>query len=378
MTDSSVRDGALSPTARVTAADVRRYRAHVQGLGPPSSGRGAAILDLGVQDTGGDGAGWALAIRGLDLPEQEAVLVWGLRGAPHVYRRRDIGAVAAALTPTSEAEAQKRVLNAAKPLRAAGISAQDALDTVAEAMRDVVRRPTAKGAVSSALTARLPAAYLRPCRPCNATHIYELPFRLGALRAGLELEPGTSPPVLRRIPGWRGPDRSSQPRFDPIRLVLHLLGPATPKMVADHLDSPVAAVKARWPPDAVPVAVDGQRRDVLDADLAVLTEPPETSDSPVLLGGYDLFLQGRDREVIAPDTTRHAELWPVLGRPGVVLHRADLVGTWRPRMSGGALRLAVRPWLAHGAMPDLQAAAEALAAYRGVRFAGFVTDDASR
>lgn len=47
-----------------------------------------AVLDIGVQDTGTDGALWALAIRRLpDPPLDDLTTVWTLRGAPHVYRR---------------------------------------------------------------------------------------------------------------------------------------------------------------------------------------------------------------------------------------------------------------------------------------------------
>ncbi|OMQ14014.1 hypothetical protein A7K94_0219605, partial [Modestobacter sp. VKM Ac-2676] len=109
--------------------------------------------------------------------------------------------VVAATAPFSEADAAKRVFDAAKPLRAAGIPVLTALDTVADAMRGLVTAPMVKGEVSGRLAELLPEPYLRWCRPCQATHLYEQPFRLAALPAGLELTPGTSPPVLRPVPG---------------------------------------------------------------------------------------------------------------------------------------------------------------------------------
>lgn len=77
-------------------------------------------------------------------------------------------------------------------------------------MRDIVSKPTVKGEMSAQLTTRVTEPYLRFCRPCNATHLYEMPFRLAALQAGLELQPDTSPPVLERIPGCA--DAHSAPR----------------------------------------------------------------------------------------------------------------------------------------------------------------------
>ncbi|MGO8610075.1 hypothetical protein ACC848_44805, partial [Rhizobium johnstonii] len=77
--------------------------------------------------------------------------------------------------------------------------------------------------------------------------------RLAALRAGLELEPGTSPPVLRPVPGF-APAAPSD-RLDVVRAYLRLLGPATPAQVAGYLDAALTDVQARWPADAVEVTV---------------------------------------------------------------------------------------------------------------------------
>jgi hypothetical protein len=324
-------------------------------------------LDIGVQDTGPDGAGWALAIRGVDPAEvstKDTVLLWTLRAAPHLYRRADVGRVAAAVAPFSEADAGQRIVNAAKPLKAAGIGYLAALADVASHMRSIVSRPTSKGDVSSRLAAVMPEPYLRYCRACQATHLYEMPFRLAALPAGLELQPGTSPPVLQRIVGFK--PRAGGERFDVIRGYLQLLGPATQKHVAEFLDSSFAEVKRRWPPDAVEVTVGRETRWLLAADESALASADATATR--LLGPYDLFLQARDRETLVPDPGRAKQLWPVLGRPGAVLVDGDLVGAWRPRQSGKALTVAVQPWrrLPDAARRDLTEQAERLAAYRGV------------
>lgn len=79
-----------------------------------------AVLDIGAQDTGPDGAMWALAIRGVDvsgLPDIELVRLWTIRGAPHLYRRTDLPSVAAAVEPFSDADAGKRIYDATKPLK---------------------------------------------------------------------------------------------------------------------------------------------------------------------------------------------------------------------------------------------------------------------
>lgn len=362
--------------AAVSRAQVLGFRARAQQLDrePGTRARLAdtAVLDLGVQDTGADGGAWALAARGRAVTgrtRSALILLWTLRGAPHLYRRADLPQVLAAVAPFSSADAGKRIFDAARPLRAAGIDPLAGLDQMAEAMRSVVTRPMTKGEVSTAVTALLPPPFLRYCRSCQATHAYEQVFRLGALRAGLELVPGTSPPVLAPIDGFP-PPADDPGRCAPIRAYLRLLGPATPKHVAEYLDSPVREVTARWPEEAVEVRVDGERRWVLPEDVPRLAaDPPRTTR---LLGPFDLFLQARDRSLLAPDQRQAKELWPVLGRPGAVLVNGELVGTWRPRTSDRALRVLARAWSpwSPAVREAVTAQAERLAAHRGVRLAG--------
>jgi hypothetical protein len=360
-------------------------RIHAQQLDRPTAPRGltdAAVLDLGVQDTGRDGASWALANRGVPVPSADQVvadaalaLAWTLRGAPHYYRRAELADVLVATSPFSERDAGKRVLGADQPLKEAGISARDGLAVVAARLHEIVPEALVKGEVSTRLTAVLPQPYLRDCVPCGARHAWEIPFRTGALYGGLELVPGTSPPVLRPAPGW--PRQEWGPAADPlaaperlqvIRAYLRLLGPASAKDVAAFLDAPVAEVKAHWPAEAVAVDVDGRRAWVMPG-----SDPAEVPGDLVrLLGPFDLLLQGRDRDVLVPEPARRKALWPVLGRPGAVLVGTDVVGTWRPRASGRRLAVRLDLWRPLGRRVRLlvQQEAERLAAHRGVELSG--------
>ncbi len=356
---------------KLSRADVLRFRVRAQELHRDDARSDAAVLDIGVQDTGPDGAAWALAIRGAQVPSKDLALAWTLRGAPHFYRRAEIAAVAAATAPWSDADAAKRIFDASRPLTAAGIPVLEALDVVAAEMREIATKPTVKGEMSTQLTGRLDQPYLRECTPCQATHAYEQPFRLAALRAGLELEPDTSPPVLRRIPRWRGPAARVPEHLDPVRGVLRLLGPATPKLVAGYVDAPVAEVSARWPEDVEMVEVDGQRLDALVDDVPAMSGAERTGVVR-LLGPFDLFLQGRDRDLVLPDPAARKDLWRTLGRPGAVLAGDEIVGSWRPRASGRKLRLAVSIWDGGDPPSGLDAEAERLAAFRGVSFAGYL------
>lgn len=374
--------------------DVLRYRFQRQELhrdaataaGPSD----VALLDHGVQDTGPDGAPWALAIRGAPgAAPDDLALAWTLRGAPHAYRREDLAAVAMATAPLSEADAAKRIFDAVKPLKAARISALDALRTVAGHLREIVTEPMVKGQVSGRLTELLDPPFLRFCRPCDTTHIYEMPFRLASLQAGLELEPGTSPPVLRPAAGLDGPmvrqlAGGADARVDVIRNYVRFHGPARARDAAAFLDAPVRDVKAHWPDDVVEVAVDDEAtgrgrpaRFMLTDDCDALADTSDQATPAVrLLGPYDPYLQLRDRELLVPDEARRKQLWPVLGRPGAIVADGDIVGTWRPRASGRKLTVRTQSWQPLSAPIGLlvEEQAERLGAHRNVTFVGVVDE----
>ncbi len=304
----------------------------------------------------------------------DVALAWTLRASPHYYRRDRLFDVLTATSSFSDADAAKRLVGAAKPMVEAGVTVRDGLAEVAAEMRAVVAEPMVKGEVSGALRERLPERHLRNCVPCGVIHPWEVPFRLGSLYAGLELEPGTSPPVLRRVPGWpqRAPGPADDPtqapaELQPIRNYLRFLGPATPADVAGFLDAPVTVVKAQWPEDAVEVEVAGRRAWRLGDDA-----PAADASGVRLLGGYDLYLQGRDRDLIVPDRARHKALWPVIGRPGAVLVGVEVVGTWRPKASGGRFAVRLEPWttISTAVRARIESESERLAAHRRLTFAG--------
>lgn len=230
-------------------------------------------------------------------------------------------------------------------------------------MRSVVTEPMVKGDVSARVAAVMDPPYLRFCRPCNAIHLYEMPFRLAALRAGLELQADTSPPML--LPR-RGFERAAESReeHDVVRAYLRLLGPATPKHVADYLDAPVKDIKARWPQDAAEVSVEGELRWLLADDLVELAADQVKGSQ--LLGPFDLFLQAKDRTLLVADPAQRKALWPVLGRPGAVLVDGEITGMWRPKKSGKRIGISVELWgkQSKSAHDKVERNTEKLAAFR--------------
>ena len=197
-----------------------RWRAHQlrPGAGIGLQVADTVLLDFGVQDTGPRGARWALANRGLETyDDADVLLAWTVRVSPHLYRREDLAELLVATAPLNEADAGKRIHDAARPLRRAGIPVLDALAVIAEQQREIVTAPMDKGTLSTALTPRLDPPYLRRCEPCQATHAWESPFRIAALQGGLEdFEPGDVAPGAAPDPAL--PAAPVRPLPEPRRL----------------------------------------------------------------------------------------------------------------------------------------------------------------
>jgi len=365
-----------------------RWQAHQLDRGSGTLAN-TSMLDYGVQDTGPRGARWALANRGVTTyHETDTFLAWTLRGAPNLYRRSDARAIALATSPFDETDAAKRVFDASKPLKAAGVPVLEALATIAGHERTIVSKRTVKGVLSTALTPLLADHSKRWCNPCQTTHAWEQPFRLSALQAGLELEPETSPPVLRRITGAGRPlmfERSgddAEPAFHVLRNYLRFFGPARITDAAVFVDMPVKVVRERWPEDAVAVDVTDlpagkEPRWLLAEDLDRLRDaaPAEREGAVVrLLGGYDGYLQLRDRDTLVDDPAHAKDLWRILGRPGALAIDGEVVGTWRPSSKGSRLTVTVAPWTKVSKRVRDRAAeqAELLAQVRDQELAGLV------
>jgi hypothetical protein len=250
----------------------------------------------------------------------------------------------------------------------AGIPALQQYDLAVAAMREVVREPIAKGAASTEATRRLPEPMRHPCRACGTKHLSDSAMRAASLTGGLELVPDTAPPVLQPRPSAKIPQRPDPGALRKLALAyLTLLGPATQADVADYFGVRRADLAECWPDgELVDVEVD-DRRGQLPAervDELAGAEPPEAVR---LLGAFDPFMQARDRDVLVPDRAVHKALWPVLGRPGIVLVDAEVVGIWRPKSSARALTLQVEAFapLPERVWSDLEEEARRVAAARG-------------
>lgn len=337
--------------------------------------RSLAVLDIGVQDAVGDAARLAFDARlastpPVDVfgPDASLALMWSLRGAPYVHRRTDLGKLARALYPLSEADATQRLSETGPSVQRAGIDALEQFAVAASTLRKVVARPTPKGEASTAVTKAIPEAMRRPCRTCKTSHISDAAMRAAALAAGLELQPGTSPPVLQRFTSSKlvvKPDRAALTSL--ARAYLSVLGPATPTQVANYLDVRRADLDQAWPDDLVEVTV-GRTTAWLPGECRRAFDNAKQPQLVRLLSGFDPYLQARDRDLIVPTKARHKALWPVLGRPGAVFIDGEIAGTWRPKASGKKLTVALDLFSRASAdvRAEIDAEAERVAAVRGL------------
>jgi hypothetical protein len=363
----------------VSREQVLAYRVAAQGLHRDASTVGQLeVLDLGVQEAMGHPAALAFAARLPDsvtvTPDSAAVgpghrlaLTWSLRGAPHVHRRGDLDALAKALYPLSEADAAARLNESGPSIKRQGIAAMEQFEVAVQAMRDVVRSATEKGAASTAVTEKIPAAMRHECRACKTSHISDSAMRTASLAAGLEIEPGTSPPVLVPRTGARVVKKGDPKALAGLAVAyLRFLGPATVTEFAGFLEGRRADVAEHWPDDLAEVSVDGREAFIPAGQLAALRKPPAL-ELVRLLSPFDPYLQARDRALIVPDKSVYKALWPVLGRPGVLFVDGEVAGMWRTKTSGKKVTITVEPFgsVRAAVWKQVDGEAERVAAARG-------------
>ena len=115
------------------------------------------------------------------------------------------------------------------------------------------------------------------------------------------------------------------------------------------------------------VAVDGDGKGyVLQDDLDALEEPPPPTGVR-LVPAKDAFLQARDRDVLFPDPANRKAVFPTLGGPGVVLHEALPVATWRGAAKGKRYEVTVAPFktMTRAVWSEVAAEAQRVARVRG-------------
>ena len=331
---------------RISRTQVLAFRAAAQALDRrrPVEDLLAVAGACGVQDTPPGNADVSLAAR-LDgdapvveqaVERRELALTWSVRGAPHVFPREDLAVFTLGARPADGT------------LEGLWGQPEHALVDVERAMVAAVGPEVrTKAEVSAAATASLPSELTPWCGSCNVHHPSESVFRAAPLLGRLVLT-STAPVLLARAETWLGADAAGDVerlRIELLRRYLHCYAPTTSGHFAEWAGIAKADARARWSAvaDAL-VPVKGDRKAfVLEEDLDAL-DRPNPAAGVRLLPAKDAFLQARDRDVLFPEATHRKAVYPTLGGPGVVLHEALPVATWRGAARGKRYELTVAPF----------------------------------
>jgi hypothetical protein len=272
--------------------------------------------------------------------------------------------------------------NVASQLAEAGMKPTDALARVVEAAyAELAGGARSKGALSAALTARLPEPMSLWCERCGSRHVHEELFRLPGAVGIYCIAPRSGREVCYvRVDEWLGRDipevgspAAREAGRELLRRYLHCYGPATPGDFADWTRIGAADARQRFvelAEELQEVRWNGQTGSVLRVDIGALrgARPPS---GVRLLPPSDPYLLARDRATLIPDPSKRTVVWPSLGAPGTLLVDGEIVGTWRSQKKGAVLRVQVsyfvRPIAA--AAPLIEQEAQILADLRGCRTA---------
>ena len=331
---------------RVSREQVLIFRASAQALDRrrPAKELAAVAGACGVQDTPPGNADVSLAARlEVDAPvvagaveRRELVLTWSVRGAPHLFPAVDFGVFTVGARPADGT------------LQTLWGQPEHALVEVEKAMVAALgTEARSKGEVSAAATASLPSELTPWCNSCKVHHPSESVFRAAPLLGRLVLT-GTAPVLLARAKSWLGDDAAGdvdRVRTELLRRYLHCYAPTTAGHFAEWAGIAKADARRRWAAvaDALVPVQGGTKGFVLEEDLDALDRPPPATGVR-LLPAKDSFLQARDRDVLFPDAADRKAVYPTLGGPGVVLHEALPVATWRGAAKGKRYEVTIAPF----------------------------------
>ena len=289
----------------------------------------------------------ALAPDTLDraVDERALVEVLSVRISPLIVPARDAAVFTHGALPHGEESIRSAVGSLAPTLKQAGASAAEALRQATEAaLAELAGGAMARGALSAAITERLPAPLVAFCRACNARHVSESLFRLAGIGGAFVIARTGKDTVYVRTDQWLAASPGVDPdaaRAELLRRYLRCFGPSTAEDFAAWAGIGLADARRSWDGLAgrlLAMDLDGRPAWLHADDLARFENPPP-STGVRLLPPYDAYLDQRDRATLVPDKALHRRVWKIIGNPGVALADGKVVGLWRPKKVGKRLLL---------------------------------------
>lgn len=154
-----------------------------------------------------------------------------------------------------------------------------------------------------------------------------------------------------------------------VRKFLHCYGPSSPDLFGEWLGCSGKQARRMWnlaAEEMEPVSVMGKKKFFLREDRQILFESPDFSRGPLLLSGYDPYLDQRDRQILQPDSRLRRKIWRTVANPGAVVAEGRVTGVWTARKKKDGLEVDISLWEPGGSRRRLTELAEDYAAFRGL------------
>ena len=176
-------------------------------------------------------------------------------------------------------------------------------------------------------------------------------------------------PTFTSYKSWTGQPlrEDAQAASNLVRSFLHCYGPATPDAFASWLGCSGKQGRRLWSevsPEMEPVTVLGKKAYILSSDRQRLCASPEFPRELLLLAGHDPYLDQRDRLILQPDKALHRSIWKMVGNPGAIVLRGEIIGLWTPRKKAGGIHIQMTVWKTAVERQKLLELAESYAAFR--------------
>ena len=154
-----------------------------------------------------------------------------------------------------------------------------------------------------------------------------------------------------------------------VRKFLHCYGPSSPDLFGEWLGCSGKQARRMWnlaAEEMEPVSVMGKKKFFLREDRQILFESPDFSRGPLLLSGYDPYLDQRDRQILQPDSRLRRKIWRTVANPGAVVTEGRVTGVWTARKKKDGLEVDISLWEPGDSRRRLTELAEDYAAFRGL------------
>ena len=154
-----------------------------------------------------------------------------------------------------------------------------------------------------------------------------------------------------------------------VRKFLHCYGPSSPDLFGEWLGCSGKQARRMWnlaAEEMEPVSVMGKKKFFLREDRQILFESPDFSRGPLLLSGYDPYMDQRDRQILQPDSRLRRKIWRTVANPGAVVTEGRVTGVWTARKKKDGLEVDISLWEPGDSRRRLTELAEDYAAFRGL------------